>query len=98
MELLTGEATFPAGERWRQPSRRRAQFMTNRKRTRRTAVKAVSANRPARLLAEVRELILSARVQVAQAVNAGLTMLYWHIGNCVRHDILKNKRAGYGAE
>ncbi len=50
------------------------------------------------LLADVRELILAAREQVAQAVNAGLTMLYWHIGRRIRQDILKEKRAEYGAE
>lgn len=48
------------------------------------------------LLADVRELIETARTQVAQAVNAGLTMLYWHIGVRIRRDILKEKRAEYG--
>ena len=32
------------------------------------------------LLAQVRELILQARQQVAQTVNAGLTLLYWAFG------------------
>jgi len=45
------------------------------------------------LLADVRELILAARRQVAQAVNVGLTMLYWQIGNRIRRDILHEKRA-----
>ena len=49
-------------------------------------------------LAEVRELILAARQQVAQTVNAGLTILYWQIGACIRKDVLKNKRAEYGGE
>jgi len=31
-------------------------------------------------------------------VNAGLTLLYWQIGNRVRQDILKEKRAEYGEE
>ena len=48
------------------------------------------------LLADVRELILAARIQVAQTVNAGLTMLYWQIGQRVRRDMLKEKRADYG--
>lgn len=48
------------------------------------------------LLAQVRELILQARQQVAQTVNAGLTLLYWHIGARIRHDLLKAKRAEYG--
>ena len=39
-----------------------------------------------------------ARHQVAQAVNAGLTGLYWQIGTRTRQDILKDRRAEYGAE
>lgn len=50
------------------------------------------------MLAEVRELILTARQRVAQAVNAGLTVLYWQIGTRIRQDILKKKRAEYGEE
>jgi len=36
------------------------------------------------LLSELRELILSARQQVAQTVNSGLTMPYWRIGSRIR--------------
>ena len=50
------------------------------------------------LLAELRQLIESAREQTAQAVNAALTTLYWQIGARIRQDILKQKRADYGAE
>ena len=50
------------------------------------------------LHAEVRELILTTRQQIAQTVNAGLTMLYWHIGRRIRQDILKEDRAEYGAK
>lgn len=61
------------------------------------------AAKPARLaaaglLAEVRGLILAAREQVARAVDSGLVTLYWHIGCRIRQDILKEKRAEYGAE
>lgn len=58
--------------------------------------KASPVKRPQPLLADVRALILSTRKQVAQTVNAGLTMLYWHIGRRIRQDILKEMRAGYG--
>lgn len=54
------------------------------------------AKRSKPLLSEIRELILAARQQVAQTVNAGLTMLHWHIGSRIRRDILKGKRAEYG--
>lgn len=60
------------------------------------AASAVLAEQP--LLADLRELILSARQQVAQTVNAGLTTLYWQVGDRIRRDVLKEKRAEYGAE
>jgi hypothetical protein len=42
--------------------------------------------------------ILTASQQVAQVVNAGLTILYWQIGTRIRKDILKEQRAAYGKE
>ena len=50
------------------------------------------------LLSDLRGLIQSAREGVAQAVNAGLTMLYWQIGNRIRREVLREKRAEYGDE
>ncbi len=50
------------------------------------------------LLAEVRGLIRSARDGVARTVNAGLTLLYWEIGNRIRREILQEKRAEYGKQ
>lgn len=50
------------------------------------------------LLGDIRTLIESARSQVAQAVNAGLVLLYWDIGNCIRRDILQQQCAEYGEE
>jgi predicted nuclease of restriction endonuclease-like (RecB) superfamily len=50
------------------------------------------------LHAELRELILATRAQVAQAVNSGLTLLYWQIGDRIRREVLKEKRAAYGEE
>ncbi len=50
------------------------------------------------LLAELRGMIRGVRSQVAQAINAGLTMLYWQVGDRIRREILKEKRAAYGAE
>jgi predicted nuclease of restriction endonuclease-like (RecB) superfamily len=49
------------------------------------------------LAADIRALIDAARREVSRAVNAGLTALYWQIGTRIRQDVLKNKRAGYGA-
>ena len=50
------------------------------------------------LLGDVRGLILSARDDMARAVNSALTLLYWEIGNRIRRDVLQEKRAGYGEE
>ena len=54
--------------------------------------------RPNGLLAEVRGLILEARHQTARMVNAGLTLLYWKVGDRIQREILQKKRAEYGAE
>jgi hypothetical protein len=43
-------------------------------------------------------LIIGVRRQVAQAVNAGLTMLYWEIGRRNRQDIPEEKRVASGKE
>jgi len=48
------------------------------------------------LLGDIRSLIENARGQVAQAVNAGLVMLYWGIGDRIRRETLGQKRAEYG--
>ena len=50
------------------------------------------------LINDIRRLIETARHNVAVAVNAGLTILYWQIGNRIRQDILEEKRAEYGKE
>ncbi len=50
------------------------------------------------LLPDLRELILTAQSQVARAVNAGLTLLYWQVGDRIRREILQEQRAEYGAE
>ena len=67
------------------------------KQKRRKAPKS-SALMPMGLLPELRELIESARQTVALAVNTGLTLLYWRVGERIRKEILKEKRAQYGEE
>jgi hypothetical protein len=51
-----------------------------------------------RLLSDVRSLIEAARQQVAQAVNAGLVTLYWHVGQRIRQEVLREERAAYGEQ
>ncbi len=52
----------------------------------------------AKLLRDLRDLIRSARSEVAQAVNSALALHYWQVGQRIRTDILDSKRAAYGAE
>jgi predicted nuclease of restriction endonuclease-like (RecB) superfamily len=50
----------------------------------------------AALLIDLRELIESARVGVAQAVYSAQVILHWRVGRRILSDILKYKRAAYG--
>jgi hypothetical protein len=50
------------------------------------------------LLTDVRTLIEQAREATARAVNSALVLLYWHVGDRIRRDVLKEKRAEYGKE
>ncbi len=50
------------------------------------------------LTSDIRRLIETARHNVAVTVNAGLTLLYWQIGDRIRQHVLKKKRAEYGKE
>lgn len=53
---------------------------------------------PAGLLKDVRALIEEARHQTAVAVNAGLTLLYWRLGQRIQTEVLGNERAAYGEQ
>ncbi len=53
---------------------------------------------PTGLLADIRALIEQARQQTAVAVNAGLTLMYWRIGQRIQAEVLGGKRAAYGEE
>lgn len=48
------------------------------------------------LVGELRQMIDQARESVASTINTRLGMLYWHLGNRVRKEILKEERAKYG--
>ena len=53
---------------------------------------------PKVLLNDLRELIETARQDVARQVNSALVLLYWHVGKRISQDILKEKRAEYGEQ
>lgn len=48
------------------------------------------------LLSDIRRLIDDCRRQVAITVNAGMTMMYWHIGERINREVLGGERAAYG--
>jgi hypothetical protein len=50
------------------------------------------------LFQNIRKLIDESRQQVAVAVNATITALYWQVGNTINRDILGNSRADYGKQ
>lgn len=50
------------------------------------------------VLADIRQLIESARQRTAAAVNAELTLLYWHIGRRLQKEVPGGERAPYGKQ
>jgi uncharacterized protein (UPF0335 family) len=48
------------------------------------------------LIQDIRKIIEQARGHVASTANYTLSMMYWHIGERVNAEVLKNKRAEYG--
>ena len=53
---------------------------------------------PGGLFEEVRQLIDTAKQRAAIAVNAELTLLYWHIGKRIQAEVLQGQRAEYGKQ
>lgn len=58
----------------------------------------ISSRFPAVLLDDLRRLIEGTRAAVAATVNAGLTLLYWRIGQRINEDVLEGERADYGEQ
>ena len=50
------------------------------------------------LSADISSMIAQTRAAVANAVNSGITLLYWRIGQRIQTDILENQRAEYGKQ
>ena len=50
------------------------------------------------LISGLRQIIENAQGRVASTANSELTMMYWHIGNRINHDVLGNERAAYGKQ
>lgn len=50
------------------------------------------------LIQDLRQIIEQARGHVVATTNYALTMMYWHIGECINRDVLGNERANYGKQ
>ena len=50
------------------------------------------------LIYDIRSMIDEARTKAAATVNTTLTMLHWHIGKRINHDLLDGNRAKYGKQ
>lgn len=50
------------------------------------------------LFQEIRQLIDAAKQRAAVAVNAELTLLYWHIGKRIQTEVLQGQRGEYGTQ
>lgn len=48
------------------------------------------------ILSDLREIIQKAQEFVATTINSSLTLLYWHIGDRIRREVLCEERAEYG--
>jgi len=55
-------------------------------------------NPPETLVQDLRRLIADARRQTAAAVDIGLTLLYWRLGDRIRREVLGLERAAYGEQ
>lgn len=50
------------------------------------------------LMTDLRQIIDEARIHMASIANYELTMMYWHIGERINRDVLRNERAEYGKQ
>lgn len=65
--------------------------------TRNAEMKAGSPlSEPKALLGDIKAMIETARQRAASAINSGLTMLYWRIGQRIHVQVLDERRADYG--
>lgn len=53
---------------------------------------------PGPLLANLRQLIDATRQQTTVAVNMGLTLLFWRVGQRINAEVLQGERAAYGEQ
>ena len=60
--------------------------------------KKIELSESAQLFQDIQQLIVETRAGVATTVNAGLTLLYWRVGERIRREVLLEERAEYGKQ
>lgn len=50
------------------------------------------------LYSKVSDLIQSAQTYLAKSVNSSMVVLYWHIGQTIQEEVIKNEKAEYGEQ
>lgn len=63
-----------------------------------TLMEQMTINSENKILEDIRFLIEQTRQQVAATVNAGMTLMYWHIGERINREVLGGERAAYGKQ
>jgi hypothetical protein len=61
-------------------------------------MKSPVAATPQALISDICKLIDGSRAKLASVVNSALTLLYWHIGQRIRSEVLQGERAEYGEQ
>jgi predicted nuclease of restriction endonuclease-like (RecB) superfamily len=72
--------------------------MSKLKRTARKLAVTTAVDIAPKLLDDLRQMIEQARQSAAVAVNTGLTLMYWHVGQRISAEVLGGQRATYGEE
>lgn len=57
-----------------------------------------SKNNESNLIVDIRQMIETAKLQVAATVNSTMTVMYWHIGDRINRELLGGERAAYGKQ
>ncbi|MGN0237949.1 MAG: YhcG family protein [Lepagella sp.] len=59
---------------------------------------AIQGNIDNILFADIRQIIETTKSQVASSVNSAMTLMYWHIGDRIKREVLGGERAAYGKQ
>jgi predicted nuclease of restriction endonuclease-like (RecB) superfamily len=90
--------SIPAGFSFKLGDKMKKKAANKRKGDQKTVRESKKDITASKFYSDIHHLIEEARHSVASTVNAGMTILYWQIGNRITNEILKGNRAEYGKE